>query len=156
MEEVYNNGLLFHGDTFQGITSVDGCSETGIEVTVHPAKAPTEWMDKPLRRKWVGDPMVMDCAFQAMILWAFEQYNAGSLPVSFERYTQFQSSWPKGDVVVRAKIEKHSAHQAIATIECVSQQSGTVLARIEGYECVIDASLNEAFQRAHLADNLNG
>ncbi|MFP6584295.1 MAG: SDR family NAD(P)-dependent oxidoreductase [Candidatus Hydrogenedentota bacterium] len=153
MNEVYDNGLLFHGEAFQGICAVTGYGEGGVDATVQPAPSPTDWMTKPLRRKWVGDPMVMDCAFQAMILWVFEKYKAGSLPVSFKRYTQYQSSWPKGEVSIRARIEKDSAHQAVATIDCLSTKTGALLARIEGYECVIDASLNEAFQRAHLADN---
>ena len=148
--EVYNNGLLFHGETFQGIEAIDGCDDAGIDVSVHAASAPTQWVNNPLRKKWLSDPLIMDCAFQAMILWAFEAYEAGSLPVAFKRFTQFQSSWPKGMVQVRTRIAQHSAHKATAFIEFVHEKSKTLLARIEGYECVIDASLNDAFLRSDL------
>ena len=151
MDEVYANGLLFHGEVFRGIESVSGYSESGIDVLAHPAPAPTQWITKPLRRKWVGDPLLLDCAFQALILWTFETQNAGSLPVAFKRLTQFQSSWPKGNVIIRARVTKHSAHQATATIEFIHEQQQSLLARIQDYECVIDASLNAAFERSHLA-----
>ena len=156
MEDVYENGLLFHGDDFQAIESVSGCSTDGIDVVAHPAPVPNQWIVKPQRRKWVGDPLVMDAAFQAMILWSFEQYDAGSLPVAFKRYTQYQSSWPKGNVIVRARVTKHSAHQATATIEFVHEAQGTLLARIEDYECVIDASLNAAFEHSQLSREESG
>ena len=150
ISEVYNGKLLFHGETFQGIEAVDGCSDAGIDVSVHAASEPTQWLTNPLRKKWLSDPLVMDCAFQAMILWAFEAYQAGSLPVSFKRFTQFQSSWPEGMVQVRTRIAQHSAHKATAFIEFVHENSKKLLARIEGYECVIDSSLNEAFLHSDL------
>lgn len=150
ISEVYNGKLLFHGKTFQGIEAVDGCSDAGIDVSVHAASEPTQWLTNPLRKKWLSDPLVMDCAFQAMILWAFEAYQAGSLPVSFKRFTQFQSSWPEGMVQVRTRIAQHSAHKATAFIEFVHENSKKLLARIEGYECVIDSSLNEAFLHSDL------
>ena len=153
ISEVYNNGLLFHGETFQGIEAVDGCGDAGIDVSVHAASEPTQWLNNPLRKKWLSDPLVMDCAFQAMILWAFEAYQAGSLPVAFKRFTQFQSSWPEGMVQVRTRIAQHSAHKATAFIEFVHESSKKLLARIEGYECVIDSSLNEAFRRSELTHN---
>ena len=150
MDEVYENGLLFHGEDFQGIQSVAGYGEGGIDVQVKPAPAPTQWIAKPRRRKWVCDPLVLDCAFQAMILWSFETHKAGSLPVAFKQFTQYQSSWPKGDVIVRSRITKHSAHGATASIEFIHAQQQTLLAKIEEYECVIDASLNDAFERSQL------
>lgn len=70
--------------------------------------------------------------------------------MAFKRFTQFQSSWPKGMVQVRTRIAQHSAHKATAFIEFVHEKSKTLLARIEGYECVIDASLNDAFRHSDL------
>jgi acyl transferase domain-containing protein/NAD(P)-dependent dehydrogenase (short-subunit alcohol dehydrogenase family) len=151
MDEVYDNGLLFHGELLQGIETVNGYSPEGIDVTVHPAPVPTHWMKEPPRRKWLSDPLVMDCAFQALILWSFESHKAGSLPVHVKSYRQMQSAWPKGKVDIKVNIEKSNEHQAVSTIEFIHADDGKLLAVMEGYECVIDASLNESFQRTELA-----
>jgi len=150
MDEVYNNGLLFHGDLFQGIESVDGYSADGIGVTAHPAPVPTHWMKEPPRRKWLTDPLIVDCAFQALILWSFESHKAGSLPVLVKSYRQMQSAWPKGNVQIKVNVEKSSDHQAVSVIEFIHAEDGKLLARMEGYECVIDASLNESFLNSEL------
>jgi NAD(P)-dependent dehydrogenase (short-subunit alcohol dehydrogenase family)/acyl carrier protein len=151
MDEVYDNGLLFHGELFQGIESVNGYSSEGIDVTVHPAPVPTHWMKEPPRRKWLSDPLVVDCAFQALILWSFESHQAGSLPVRVKSFRQMQSAWPKGNVRIKVKVDKSNEHQATSTVEFIHADDGKLLALMEGYECVIDASLNESFQRCELA-----
>ena len=150
MDEVYNNGLLFHGEAFQGISSVEGCSDNEIVVTTHTAPAPTSWMENPPRKKWLSDPLAVDSAFQALILWSFERHQAGSLPVYIKSYRQFQSAYPKGDVKLIARVDKDQTHQAVSTIELIQPKDGKLLARLEGYECVIDPSLNAAFQRSQL------
>ena len=150
-EEIYNNNLLFHGQDFQGITSVDGCGAAGIMVSARTAPNPARWIKEPLRRRWIADPSAVDCAFQALILWSFSQRNAGSLPVRFGRYEQFRTAFPKGGVQIAARIDASNEHNAHATIEFLDPKDKTLVARIDDYECVIDASLNEAFQRNRLA-----
>ncbi len=150
-EEIYDHRLLFHGEDFQGITSVDGCDASGISVSARCAPNPERWIKDPLRRRWIADPSAVDCAFQALILWSFSQRNAASLPVRFGRYEQFRTAFPKGGVRIAARVNSSSDHNARATIEFLDPKDGSLVARIDDYECVIDASLNEAFQRNELA-----
>ena len=150
-EEIYDHRLLFHGEDFQGITSVDGCDASGILVSARCAPNPERWIKDPLRRRWIADPSAVDCAFQALILWSFSERNAASLPVRFGRYEQFRTAFPKGGVQIAAHIDSFNDHKARATIEFLDPKDGSLVARIEDYECVIDASLNEAFQRNELA-----
>jgi hypothetical protein len=131
----------------QGIVSVDGCGDLGISVTSEAAPAPDLWIADPLRRRWIADPLAIDCAFQAMILWSFNRFNMGGLPVRIGRYEQFQTAFPKGGVRIEARVEKSTGHSATAAIEFIDPSSGALVARMEGYECVMDASLNEAFRR---------
>jgi len=51
-------------------------------------------------------------------------------------------------VVIRVTSE--SARGAAADMEFLERHSGKLVARLEGYECVIDASLKQAFQRNQL------
>ena len=116
LAEVYGEGRLFHGEQFQGIVRIDGCSENQIIVTAKTASSPKYWSTSPLRSKWCADPLALDCVFQALILWSHQECGKASLPVRFELYEQFVPAYPKGEVRIHARIEKHSEHNAIVTV----------------------------------------
>jgi acyl transferase domain-containing protein/acyl carrier protein/NAD(P)-dependent dehydrogenase (short-subunit alcohol dehydrogenase family) len=144
--EYYANGQLFHGPDLQCIETITACSEEGIAGQSIAAPAPSQWMSQPARSSWLADPMVLDASFQMMILWSFQQTGTASLPTKIASYRQFQSKFPKEGASLNIHIEKATTHAATATIEFLDKQQN-LIARIEGYECVIDASLNEAFKR---------
>ena len=152
-DDIYNHQKLFHGPLFQGIVTVDGCSENGISITAASAPAPDSWIREPLRRRWLADPLALDCAFQAMILWSLDQHATASLPVRLGKYEQFQTAFPKSGVRIETKITKATPFGATATIEFLYPADGTLVARIEDYECVMAASLNAAFQRNQIAQS---
>jgi hypothetical protein len=150
IEETYRTDRLFHGPDFHGIREVIGCSGDGIASVVRPAPLPTEWIRQPLRNSWLADPLALDSSFQLMILWSFERYKSGSLPVFAGRYRQYLDRFPESGVEIRIRITRQSASKAAAEIDFVDPVSGALIARIEDYECVIDASLNASFQRNKL------
>ena len=147
---IYNRERLFHGPDLHGIEQVDGCSAKGIAATVKGAPAPVSWIRRPLRSAWLTDPLVLDSAFQMMILWSFERFGAGSLPCFAGRYRQFQEAFPREGVQVVIRVTSESAHGASADMEFLDRHTGKLVARLEGYECVIDPSLKQAFQRNQL------
>jgi NAD(P)-dependent dehydrogenase (short-subunit alcohol dehydrogenase family)/acyl carrier protein len=150
IEEIYQPDRLFHGPDFHGIREVIGCSDDGIATVVRPAPRPEEWINQPLRNSWLADPLALDSSFQMMILWSFERYQSGSLPVFAGRYRQYQDKFPESGVEIRVRVTSQSASKAAAEIDFVDPANGTLIARIEDYECVIDASLNASFQRNKL------
>ncbi|MGK2906240.1 MAG: SDR family NAD(P)-dependent oxidoreductase [Desulfuromonadales bacterium] len=150
IEEIYQPDRLFHGPAFHGIREVIGCSGEGITSVVRPAPSPVEWINQPLRNSWLADPLALDSSFQMMILWSFERYQSGSLPVFAGRYRQFQNKFPETGVEIRIRIISQSVSKAAAEIDFVDPANGTLVARIEDYQCVIDASLNASFQRNKL------
>ncbi|MBJ6800868.1 type I polyketide synthase [Geomonas propionica] len=147
---IYNNERLFHGPDLHGIEQVDGCSAKGIAASVKGAPAPAKWIRRPLRSSWLTDPLVIDSAFQMMILWSFERFGAGSLPCFAGRYRQFQESFPREGVQIVIRVTSESQHGASADMEFLDRSSGKLVARLEGYECIIDPSLKQAFQRNKL------
>jgi len=147
---IYNRERLFHGPDLHGIEQVDGCSAKGIAATVKGAPSPASWIKRPLRSAWLTDPLVMDSAFQLMILWSFERFGSGSLPCFAGRYRQFQEAFPREGVQIVIRVTSESAHGASADMEFLDRNSGKLVARLEGYECVIDPSLKQAFQRNQL------
>jgi hypothetical protein len=106
-------------------------------------------MKKPIRSSWLTDPLAMDSSFQMMILWCFEQFGVGSLPTAIGEYKQFQKSFPKEGCKININVIEHSEHRALAMIEFIDQND-RLIARMDNYECVIDASLEEAFARNKL------
>jgi len=148
--EIYQSNRLFHGSDFHGIREVTGAASAGITALVNPAPRPNQWIEQPLRNSWFADPLALDSSFQMLILWSFEQYQAGSLPVFTGRYRQYQQEFPETGVEIRVHVTQQSHNRAIANIDFVDPLDGLLVARIEEYECVIDASLNATFQRNKL------
>ena len=144
---IYDNERLFHGPDLQGIEQVGGCSLKGITAQVKAAPKPESWVKQPLRNVWITDPLVVDSAFQLMILWSFERSGSGSLPSFAGCYRQFQDSFPRDGAQVVIRVTSERSHGATADIEFLDRNSGKLVARMEGYECVIDPSLQRAFKR---------
>jgi hypothetical protein len=147
---VYDGVRLFHGPQLHGIVGVETCGPDGIVAHSRTAPHPSAWIDQPLRSNWLTDPLALDAAFQLMIVWCFEQRGIGSLPTRFVRYRQFVRAFPDGDLRIAIRIDRQGPHHAESTIE-FCDASGRLVARIEGYECVLDASLEDAFARNELA-----
>jgi NAD(P)-dependent dehydrogenase (short-subunit alcohol dehydrogenase family) len=145
-EQIYQTDRLFHGPALHGISRVAGCSKDGITALVKPAPAPQAWIGQPLRNTWLADPLALDSSFQLMILWSFERFDAANLPVFAGRYRQFRDNFPAGSEI-RVHIVKQSSSKATAEIEFLDPSSGELVARLDDFECVIDASLNASFQR---------
>jgi len=156
-EKAYNNGglyeggHLFHGPDFQGLHAVDGSSDNLIAALVGKAPAPKNWIKTPLRHGWLADPLILDSSFQMMILWSFRQYGMGSLPSFLGAYRQYAGRFPREGARILIQVAEHSKRKATANIEFVDPGSGALIARIDGYECTLVASLKAAFQKNTLA-----
>jgi len=148
---IYDRERLFHGPDLQGIEQVGGCSAKGISALVKAAPQPSTWVRQPLRNVWLTDPLVMDSAFQLMILWSFERFGSGSLPSFAGRYRQFQDTFPREGAQIVIRVTAEREHGASADMEFLDRNSGKLIARLEDYECVIDASLQQAFRRNQLS-----
>ncbi len=146
----YQNGQLFHGPHLQGIREVLACSDAGIVANVNAAPSATTWMRKPVRSSWLSDPLILDSAFQLMILWSFAQQGIGSLPTAIAHYRQYERNFPKEGAKVIAEVVEHTDHRARATIEFLKNEDH-ILALMEGYECVRDSALHLAFKENNLS-----
>jgi NAD(P)-dependent dehydrogenase (short-subunit alcohol dehydrogenase family) len=148
---IYDPQRLFHGPDLQGIEEVESCCERGISALVKAAPQPASWIRSPFRSDWISDPLSLDSAFQLMILWSFERFGAGSLPCFAGRFRQYHDSFPRDGVQVVIRVTTEREHGATADMEFLERGSGKLVARLEGYECVIDPSLAQAFQRNKLS-----
>jgi acyl transferase domain-containing protein/NAD(P)-dependent dehydrogenase (short-subunit alcohol dehydrogenase family) len=150
-QQPYAGSELFHGTQLQGITRISGCDDAGISGESSAAPRPAEWLTSPFRSQWLSDPLVLDASFQMMILWAEHKYGHGSLPTAIGRM-EFYAPFPSSTVAIDVRLLDHQAHRANASIE-FSDSQGSLIARIEDYECVIDGSLNASFARNTLDED---
>ncbi len=147
--DFYSGNKLFHGKLFQGIERIDGISKKGMIGWSKSASLPKDWINKPLRQKWLSDPLVLDASFQLMILWSIEEDDAPSLPVSIGRYRQFQSDFPGDGMRIVIQITDKVASSIHADIE-FQDSRGLIIAKIEDYCCIQDKSLYQAFNQNKL------
>ena len=117
--------------------------------------APADWLSKPLRRAWIADPLVLDCAFQLMIAWSTALKGAASLPCHLGSYRQYRRRFPRESLRCVIRVSRSTEQRALADIEFVDDD-GRLVASIEGYECVIDKGLAAAFRQNQLAEEAEG
>jgi Polyketide synthase dehydratase len=146
--------VLFHGPQMQGIESVEGCSDRGIAGWVSSAPAVSEWIDRPSRNKWLVDPLAIDSAFQLVGLWTRAIVGSNSLPTGIGSLRLFHREFPEQGARAVVEIDQSTAARAVATIEIIDQ-ARRLIARLDSFECVIDASLNQAFQRNRLSSQVS-
>jgi NAD(P)-dependent dehydrogenase (short-subunit alcohol dehydrogenase family) len=144
--EAYRQGLLFHGPRMHAITHVDGCDTAGVAGQVQAAPPPGDWMRQALRPHWLADPLVLDGALQLVILWTRQQRGAANLPCHIRRYRQWRRGFPSDGTRVVVLVQRSSERLALCDMDFVDADGG-LIARLEGYECVIDPALERAYRR---------
>ncbi|MBI5209963.1 MAG: SDR family NAD(P)-dependent oxidoreductase [Elusimicrobia bacterium] len=145
--------ILFHGPALRAVAAVEGCSPEGIAVRAHAAPAPGAWLRESPRSAWVADPMAIDAAFQAAILWSFEQSGACCLPWRIGAYRQYRAEFPKEGLRVVLRVTKCSEHAAVADVDFLDA-AGALVARIASSEHTIDPSLTDAFRKNSVEDKV--
>ena len=150
IKEAYSQ-CLFHGEFLQALRQVKGWSNDGMVAVSKTSKPLADWFKEPMFTNWQSDPLMIDAAYQLMILWTTEALGAPSLPNYAKSYRQFIKSFDGQEVTISAKAAKKSTSSAIATIEFITKD-GNVAAIIDGYECTINAALANAFKQRGLGD----
>ena len=149
IHEIYEN-ILFHGVELQGIQEIIGYSSRSITARISSAPAPVKWMKEPLRSQWIADPLVLDSACQMAILWCFEERGMVSLPSYSASYRQYRDAFPSDGVTVVLEIKEATDHKIRGDFTFLDTHE-VVVARMTGYEAVMDTSLSKAFKPGRAA-----
>ena len=139
---------LFHGAAFQGIKSIDGLAQPGINATVRGAPRPKEWMQAPVRGRWITEPLAIDCGLQAVIVWSATQAGSPSLPSKLGAYRQYRP-FPAEGTRLGVRIAERSGARVVAQLDWYDE-AGATLARLTGAEFTLDPGLAQAFDRNHV------
>ena len=84
-----------------------------------------------------------------MVVWTREHASGPSLPSGLGRLRLFRSTFPRDGVRIVVQVNEVGPAVARADMEFLAAD-GSLVARIDGYECVIDRSLEDAFAQRSL------
>jgi acyl transferase domain-containing protein/NAD(P)-dependent dehydrogenase (short-subunit alcohol dehydrogenase family)/acyl carrier protein len=149
IEDLYDK-VLFHGQALKGIKQILAFSEKGISAKLASAPQPETWMKEPLRSQWIADPLVLDCAFQMAIIWCHEMKGRVCLPSFAAEYRQYRERFPKEGVAAVLEIRHISSHRMTGDFTFLDRKD-EVVAKLTGYEAVMDEMLVKAFKESHAA-----
>ena len=144
IKEAYDK-ILFHGAQLQGIKKITDYSSNKMTARISAAPVPSEWIVKPLRNRWIGDPLVMDSAFQMAILYSFEENGLVSLPSYTSSYRLYQQGLPRDEVTAVLEVKKITRHKMTCDFTFLDRNN-VIVALLTGYEAVMDSSLLKAFK----------
>ena len=151
METIYSE-TLFHGPALHGLLNVESCGDAGLVAHCRVAPPPQDWMEEPVRSRWIADPLALDSGFQAMIVWTSDRVGELSLPTRFTRYRQFVHSFPSQGARIVIDVHERTSGKVVSDIDWIGDD-GNLLARLEGYESVVDSSLSKAFRHNRLDES---
>jgi acyl transferase domain-containing protein/3-hydroxymyristoyl/3-hydroxydecanoyl-(acyl carrier protein) dehydratase/NAD(P)-dependent dehydrogenase (short-subunit alcohol dehydrogenase family)/acyl carrier protein len=149
IKQAYSD-ILFHGKELQGIQSINGYSEKGIEVITCLSPSPGQWFKKPFHLKWNIEPMMLDAAFQAAILWSHERTGQVCLPsfiANFRLYSSFKAL--KKNIRILFTVNEETKNKIKGYFTFLNEEN-IVVASINGFEAITDPSLKEKFKNKPL------
>jgi NAD(P)-dependent dehydrogenase (short-subunit alcohol dehydrogenase family) len=149
IEDVYEK-ILFHGEQLHGIRKIVSCSSRGMVAHVIPAPEPAEWISDPLRNRWIADPLALDSAFQMATIWCYEEKGIVSLPSYVSSYRQYRPLFPTDSVVVVLEV-KEATNRKMRGDFTILDTADEIVARLTGYEAIMDSSLSKAFKPQYRA-----
>ncbi|MDM8535712.1 SDR family NAD(P)-dependent oxidoreductase [Desulfobacterales bacterium HSG17] len=144
--------ILFHGKDLQCIQSIDGYSQKGIGVTTSLSPNPDKWLKKPYTSKWAIEPVMLDAAFQAAILWSYKKMGQVCLPgfiANLRIYSSFENL--KGNIKILFTVNEESKTKIKGYFTFLDEKN-RVVASITGFEAITDLSLNDKFKTKPLFD----
>ncbi len=146
LEEIYQH-ILFHGRDLQGIQEIIRVSREGITARVATAPPPAQWINGPMRSRWIADPLVLDCAFQMAIVWCHHQHGQVCLPSFATAYRQYCRRFPVNGVSAVLEVRQCTGRKMTGDFTFLDADK-KVLAQLKGYEAIMDPNLMKAFKAA--------
>ena len=128
---VYDGTVLFHGETFQVIRSVDGASDEGLAATL-ASTADVKWPSEP----WRTDPAALDGGLQMALLFGKRVLGGASLPMSVDAVRTFRDGPPTGPLRAVLRGEARGGDRTVSDIVFIDQ-SGSVVHEIRGVQAIL-------------------
>ena len=142
--ELYQNGTLFHGPSFQGVERVLHLSRGKLVMEVQlphledriQGQFPT----------YTANPFIYDAIVQCLLIWAQYFYQAPCLPSSLRKLEQFMPIPFGVPCIVSMEVESQSSSAVVGNILVQDAQGRTYL-RLDGLQGTISPYLNRYIGR---------
>lgn len=139
MEEAYR-AWLFHGPLMRGITKLEGLKENAISAILK-ASSPTDCITLKNPDQWLADPVVVDSAFQLVLIWERHHHGMTGLPSVIPSYHKY-GPFPEGPFRCCIKAEaKNNGQHVIASIYFLDF-ANRLVAKMERAEFTASKALN--------------
>jgi NAD(P)-dependent dehydrogenase (short-subunit alcohol dehydrogenase family) len=137
--QLYENGTLFHGPSFQGVRRVLHVSlgELKMECILPKVAASVQGQFPVI----TGNPFVYDTIVQSVLIWAQYIYHAPCLPSRVDRFEQFKAIPFETPVIVHMQVVTQSETSVLTNVT-VQDETGAVCVRITNLEGTISPQLN--------------
>ena len=120
IETIYAE-TLFHGPEMHGLLAVESCGDAGLVARCRVAPPPADWMEEPVRSRWIADPLALDSGLQAMIVWTSDRVGELSLPSRFTRYRQFVPAFPEGGARIVIDVRERTNGKVVSDIDWIAE-----------------------------------
>jgi acyl transferase domain-containing protein len=145
---LYENGTLFHGPSFRGITEVLKIDNNELIV---------KCIIKPVSEEVQGqfpvsdiNAFIMDVKFQGMLVWAKHLFGSASLPVKLTKSEFYKPLQFNTEYFVKFKMRSANNMMMSADIQSCDSD-GNICADVIGAEIVLSTALNEIFANKKIA-----
>jgi len=142
--ELFRNGPLFHGPSFQGVKQVLHISRGKLVMEVV-----LPHIDDRIQGQfpaYTANPFIYDAIVQCVLIWAQYFYQAPCLPSSLRKLEQFKPVPFGVPCRVTMEVESQSSTSVVGNI-LVQNNHGGVYMRLDGLEGTISPNLNRYIGR---------
>ncbi len=143
-EDVYRD-ILFHGKQLQGIVTICSITDNGLTLIATASPKPSAWMTSPLRPIWLTDPLSVDVALQAGIVWAARKKHMPGLPTAIASVTRYTSTTPGTSTVHVFECTSNEPNHIVGNITIYERTSLKAIMKLTDVEWTVDASLAQAY-----------
>ncbi len=140
--QLYRDGTLFHGPSFQGVEQVVNITPQKLTMRCCLPVIPIEQQGQfPIQ---TFNPYQADIQYQCMLIWVRHFHQAGSLPLRADTIEYFRPVTPGGQFWVSMDVQQSTESKLVAEVTTHDDQ-GIVAMRVTGAEVTISARLNQLF-----------
>jgi hypothetical protein len=135
---------LFHGDSLQGIDTLERCDEQGLLLNCQVPKVARKKKGEFALNQ--SNIFANDLVYQAMLVWVREQKGLGSLPSSTLKWSVYREAKVGEKFSLNLDVKEASDSKLVADIQLIDANS-KLLAEIESAEVTASESLNDLFKQ---------
>lgn len=148
-DELYRNGALFHGPSFQGIDAILAMDDEGL--TMRCQLAPLSWETQGQFQVQSFNPYVVDVQLQSLLVWSYYHLGHGGLPLRIGWGLQVRPL-PFGAITyTKMRVLSCTARSLVADVR-IYDEEGRLCMEVGEAEITLSERLNELFAQNRLPD----